>query len=72
MIHELVIESFILGYPIPKELRETKKVGDKIINHLDGDKWHPALHNLEITDQCQNMAHAYATGLRQPRKSYGT
>jgi len=67
MIHELVWESFVLGYPIPKEFKQTKTSADSIINHLDGDKWNPAIHNLELTDQGKNMEHAYESSLRQPR-----
>jgi len=70
MVHELVAESFILGSPIPEELRVKKSL--QVVNHIDGDKWHPAFHNLEITSHGDNMRHAYSTNLRDGRGSYGT
>lgn len=65
MIHELVVESFILCAPIPDQLRDTKNM--EVINHIDGDKYNPAISNLEITTQGENMLHAYSLGLRKPR-----
>lgn len=65
MIHELVIESFVLHAPLPPKV--TSRIEIEVINHLDGDKYNPELRNLEITDQGQNMLHAYSIGLRQPR-----
>jgi len=65
MIHELVIESFVLGEALPDQCRDQKNM--EVINHLDGDKYNPALGNLEITDQGKNMLHAYSAGLRKPR-----
>lgn len=63
MVHELVAESFILGFSLPKGW----ETGKEIVNHKDGDKWHPALHNLELTTQGENIKHAYSSGLRYPR-----
>jgi hypothetical protein len=63
MLHELVIESFKLLAPLPEKAR----AHTEIINHLDGDKYNPALSNLEITTQGKNMLHAYSLGLRVPR-----
>ena len=65
MIHELVFESFVLGCPLPEQCRDKKNF--EVINHIDGDKYNPALLNLELTDQGDNMLKAYATGLRTPR-----
>ena len=67
MIHQLVIECFELLQPFPKRFWQTKKRGDPIINHIDGDKWNPSLRNLEITEQGANLLHAYKLNLRKPR-----
>jgi hypothetical protein len=65
MIHELVFESFVLGKALPP--KATSQTDIEVINHLDGDKYNPALDNLELTDQGRNMLHAYQEGLRSPR-----
>ena len=57
LVHELVAESFILCFPIPKDLMDLK--AREIVNHKDGDKWNPALHNLELATQGENLKHAY-------------
>jgi hypothetical protein len=64
MIHELVYESHELGVTL--ESKGIKK-GYEVINHKDGDKWNPALSNLEPTSQGKNMLHAYEQDLRKPR-----
>ena len=64
MIHELVYESFKLGTTLESIGIES---GYEVINHIDGDKWNPALSNLEPASQAANMLHAYSHGLRKPR-----
>ncbi len=65
MIHELVFESFTLGFPIPDNFRDNKKF--RVIDHKDSDKYNPSLDNLELTDQGENMRRAYQNRRRNPR-----
>ena len=67
MIHELVYESFSLCATLASIGSKRSKKRIEIINHIDGDKWNPALHNLELASQGENMLHAYRTKLRVPR-----
>lgn len=64
-VHELVVESFILNKSI-RNYRDQN--ANMVINHKDGDKWNPALHNLEIVTQSDNLIHAYENGLRSATK----
>ena len=68
MIHELVWESHKLGKTLESIIGNKK--GYEVLNHLDGDKWNPALKNLDWVKQGGkggNMCHAYKHGLRKPR-----
>lgn len=51
--HRAVWEAF--NGPIPKGM---------VINHLDGNKYNPALSNLECVTPSQNLKHAYDNKLR--------
>ena len=51
-VHRLVVSTF-LG-EIPKGL---------VVNHLDGDKQHNDIANLEITTYSENLRHAFRLGL---------
>lgn len=60
-VHKLVASAFILN---PKKLPE--------VNHKDGNKRNNQAKNLEWCTRSQNVAHAYASGLRntQPVGAY--
>lgn len=51
-VHQLVAETFI-----------RLRVPGDVVNHLDGNKMHNRIENLEITDHAGNVAHAVAHGL---------
>ena len=53
-IHQMVAETFI---PNPEK--------KKYVNHIDGNKTHNWISNLEWTTPSENLLHAYATGLRK-------
>lgn len=54
-VHRLVAEAFL---PNP----ENKPT----VNHIDGNKQNNAADNLEWADRTEQMAHAYALGLKAP------
>lgn len=56
-VHRLLAEAFI-------EVPESLKGKHVIVNHKDGIKTNNLASNLEWTDYSGNIAHAYATGLR--------
>lgn len=53
-IHRMVAQTFL---PNPNYLTD--------VNHIDGDKSHNYLSNLEWVTRGQNIKHAYDTGLRE-------
>ena len=69
LVHQLVFESINWELPLPREYWRTNKAGDRIIHHIDDDKWHPAIHNLQRIDLPENSRDAYKKQLRQPRRS---
>lgn len=52
-VHRLVAEAFLQ--------RRSRK---DVVNHIDGDKSHNSLDNLEWCSQSENARHAYASGLK--------
>ena len=54
-VHRLVAETF---YGFPEAKYE--------VNHVNGDKSHNELTNLEYCSRSENMKHAYRTGLKRP------
>ena len=56
-IHRLVGETFI---PNPE--------GKRTINHKDGDKSNNRVSNLEWATHTENSLHAFANGLRRPKR----
>ena len=68
-VHELVFESFRLERTLDScGIKAKNRSGCEVINHIDGDKWNPALSNLELTTQGENMLHAYRTNLRNANR----
>ena len=58
MIHTLVAEAFI-----------QQPDGKKYVNHIDGNKQHNTVDNLEWVTSKENMNHAIRTGLRNPHEN---
>lgn len=58
-VHRLVAMEFI-----PNPLNRTE------INHIDGNKSNNSVENLEWSTRSDNLKHAYATGLRDPYKTW--
>jgi hypothetical protein len=67
LVHLLVWECFVLGHPFADDGIDDEKAL-QIINHKDGDKWNPALTNLERISQSQNTLDAYKNGHRKSNK----
>lgn len=57
-VHSLVAEAFIC-----------KPDGSYVVNHIDGNKHHNTVDNLEWISQVDNIRHAVRTGLRDPHKN---
>lgn len=55
-IHRLVAEAFLIND------------GKSQVNHLDGNKAHNHVENLEWVDQPENIKHTYITGLRKSKR----
>lgn len=60
-VHRLVAIAFI---KVPKRLtKQGYTISDLEVNHIDGNKWHNTVSNLEWVTPKENMKHARDTGL---------
>lgn len=57
-VHRLVAETFL-----------TKPDGKNQVNHIDCDKTHNNVENLEWCNNSENMLHAYKSGLKMGRSA---
>lgn len=58
LVHRLIAKTFLDADNNP----------GKVVNHIDGNKKHNEVSNLELVTPRENTVHAIVTGLRRPRK----